>query len=428
VHLLLIHQHFPGQFRDLAPAWLMAGHRITAIGCEVCPDALSRQANFRYWRYNIETADGQPPGAFERGQAVAHVCQQILHHAPPPDVVLAHSGWGEALQLRQAFPSTPLIAYPEIWGTPAALGFGIDPDLDPLLPQLQVAGLLPVLHQTVEQQNLLADLAICQADAAVVPSSSQLQSFPESLQRRLRLIPEGIDLQRLAPNPQAEVRLEDLPPLRPGDPTVTLVSRELEPLRGLRAALRAWPLVRKHHPEARLLLVGGQTGGYGWEQPQGESHLADAFAQLPAPPSELGIHTLGVLPYADMLALLQCSSCHLGLSYPHTLSWSLLEALACATPVVTNHGSPLAAVVDHNRNGLIVPFADSPALAHTIGQLLCDATLRQRLGIAARQLIAERYALDDVLAAYDALFQSLIQRSSPVSSSGQRASQSPWRG
>ena len=32
MHLLLIHQNFPGQFRDLAPAWLAAGHQVTAIG------------------------------------------------------------------------------------------------------------------------------------------------------------------------------------------------------------------------------------------------------------------------------------------------------------------------------------------------------------------------------------------------------------
>ena len=32
MHLLLIHQNFPGQFRDLGPAWLAAGHRLTAIG------------------------------------------------------------------------------------------------------------------------------------------------------------------------------------------------------------------------------------------------------------------------------------------------------------------------------------------------------------------------------------------------------------
>ena len=34
MHLLLIHQNFPGQFRDLAPLWLAAGHQVRAIGSE----------------------------------------------------------------------------------------------------------------------------------------------------------------------------------------------------------------------------------------------------------------------------------------------------------------------------------------------------------------------------------------------------------
>ena len=39
--------------------------------------------------------------------------------------MLAHPGWGEALLLRQVFPSTPLVIWPELWLRPEHLG--IDP-------------------------------------------------------------------------------------------------------------------------------------------------------------------------------------------------------------------------------------------------------------------------------------------------------------
>ena len=42
-----------------------------------------------------------------------------------PDVMLAHPGWGEALLLRQVFPSTPLVIWPELWLRPEHMG--IDP-------------------------------------------------------------------------------------------------------------------------------------------------------------------------------------------------------------------------------------------------------------------------------------------------------------
>ena len=51
-----------------------------------------------------------------------------------PDVMLAHPGWGEALLLRQVFPSTPLVIWPELWLRPEHMG------LDPAnlnVPQMQ---------------------------------------------------------------------------------------------------------------------------------------------------------------------------------------------------------------------------------------------------------------------------------------------------
>ena len=108
-----------------------------------------------------------------------------------------------------------------------------------------------------------------------------------------------------------------------------------------------------------------------------------------------------------MLRLLQCSACHLALSYPYTLSWSVLEAMACAAPLISNHGSPIAPELDDNSNGLLVPFNDREALSQAMLDLLNNPKLRQRLGIEARRTIQEHFNLSKSLERYDALFQSL---------------------
>ena len=202
----------------------------------------------------------------------------------------------------------PWISYPELWGTPLALGFGFDPDLEALTPK----------SNAFSGGNLLSELAILQSDAAVVASRSQMLSFPEPLQRHLRLIPEGVDLNRLTPDPKAQITLPDHGlELMAGQPLVTFISREMEPLRGLRQLLRAWPTVSQAVPTARLLLVGGDGPGYGLEPPKGVSHLEDGLANLPQVDHNR-IHHLGRLPYGDMLRLLRCSAAHLALSYPYT--------------------------------------------------------------------------------------------------------------
>ena len=128
MHLLLIHQNFPGQFRDLGPAWLQRGYQITALGSAAPPMEPVRWSGLTYIRYSLEGVDH--PTLHQRGEAVAEACRHIQRQGTTPDLVLVHSGWGEASFLRQVFPTTPLVVFPELWGSPLALGYGFDSHLD----------------------------------------------------------------------------------------------------------------------------------------------------------------------------------------------------------------------------------------------------------------------------------------------------------
>ena len=69
MHLLLIHQNFPGQFRDLAPAWLEQGHQVTGLGAAPAPDQAPRWEGLTYLQYSLDGIE--EPSAEQRGQAVA---------------------------------------------------------------------------------------------------------------------------------------------------------------------------------------------------------------------------------------------------------------------------------------------------------------------------------------------------------------------
>jgi glycosyltransferase involved in cell wall biosynthesis len=399
MHLLLIHQNFPGQFRDLAPLWLAAGHQVRAIGSEQEPPHGEHWNGLIYHRYQFENRD--EPSLRERSAGVALLCRQLRESGVRPDLVLAHSAWGEALQLRRIWgASMPIVVYPELWGHPQALGFGFDDALN---------GMSPV-GDAFSRQNLLADLALAQADAAVVASRGQLESFPAPLRPQLTLLPEGVDLERIKPDRQARLSLpEHGLELAAGQPLVTLISRNLEPLRGLRQALRAWPLVREQLPQAQLLLVGKQGQGYGVEPPRGASHLMDALESIDGG----GISVLNWLPHHQMLQLLQCSGCHLALSYPYTLSWSVLEAMACGVPLISNIGSPIAADLEHNRDALLVPFNDVASLAQAMVALLQEPERAQQLGDHARQTMQRSFNLAASAKTYGELFGRLIGPKKP---------------
>ncbi len=397
MHLLLIHQNFPGQFRDLAPAWLARGHRVTALGSASAPEDDPRWDGLTYVRYRLDGIE--EPSVEERGHAVAEACRQLQQKGLVPDLVMVHTAWGESQQLREVFPTTPLVVFPELWGHAEALGFGIDQQLTGQSAE----------DSWFEQENQLAATAIDESDAAIVACEAQRQSFPLPLRDQLTVLPEGLEQSKYGAAPSAELRWNNHI-FAAGQPLVTLVSRNLEPLRGLRQALLAWPAIAAAVPDAQLLLVGDRGQGYGMEAPPaGDDHLSAALKTLPKGVDHQRIHWLGSLDHSIMVRLLQVSACHLALSYPYTLSWSVLEAMACGAALVSNHGSPIARELIDGHNGLLVPFNDHHALAQAVIELLNHPARRAQIGTAALHTIEQRFSLPKSLEGFEELFQQLNQ-------------------
>src|SRR5205807_1371160 len=73
-----------------------------------------------------------------------------------------------------------------------------------------------------------------------------------------------------------------------------------------------------------------------------------------------------------------------------------IEAMACGVPLVATTGGALPEVVGPDgRNALLVPPGDPGALAGAIGRVLDDPGLRQRLAVAGRAHVLDRYTWAD---------------------------------
>ena len=70
-------------------------------------------------------------------------------------------------------------------------------------------------------------------------------------------------------------------------------------------------------------------------------------------------------------------------SYREGLPKSLIEAAACARPLVATDVPGCREVISHEIDGLLVPAKDAQALAEAIMRLLDDPVLARRLGLAA---------------------------------------------
>jgi colanic acid/amylovoran biosynthesis glycosyltransferase len=70
----------------------------------------------------------------------------------------------------------------------------------------------------------------------------------------------------------------------------------------------------------------------------------------------------------------------------------VLEAMACAVPVIGSNIAGIAEAVEHDNTGFLIPPADPPAIATVARQLLGDLALRSRMGLAARATATERFS------------------------------------
>ena len=90
------------------------------------------------------------------------------------------------------------------------------------------------------------------------------------------------------------------------------------------------------------------------------------------------------------------------------ISNALLEAMACALPIVATRIPGNSDVIEHGRNGLLFTVDDPGSLTHAIMSLVLDADLRQRLGVAARQTAEDQFSLSFVADRYVSLYRDLL--------------------
>ena len=90
------------------------------------------------------------------------------------------------------------------------------------------------------------------------------------------------------------------------------------------------------------------------------------------------VHFLGNVPYARIPLLIRASEAFVLNSEYEGLSHTLLEVSALGTPIVCTGVCGNPEVVEHGKNGLLVPPRDPVALRAALVKLLADKDLRER--------------------------------------------------
>lgn len=117
---------------------------------------------------------------------------------------------------------------------------------------------------------------------------------------------------------------------------------------------------------------------------------------------------LGKMPNAAARAL-PCFDIFFQPSNWEAMSIVILEAMACAKPVVATRVGDNPIVVFDGGNGLLVEPRDPPGMAASLERLLSSPELRARFGKRSRELFALSFSAERMAARYDRLFEEVLE-------------------
>jgi glycosyltransferase involved in cell wall biosynthesis len=204
---------------------------------------------------------------------------------------------------------------------------------------------------------------------------------------QVHLIPgSGVDLAAFVPAPEP-----------PGPPVVMLPARLLWD-KGVGEFAAAAERLGLEGTVARFVLVGAPDPGNPAAVPEAWLHEKVRHGIL-----EWWGHS------TDMAASLAMSHIVCLPSYREGMPKALLEAAACARPVVTSDAPGCRETVRHRETGLLVPVGDEQALASALRLLIRDAGLRLRYGQAARRLAEGEFGVEQVTRATLELYRALLR-------------------
>ncbi len=273
------------------------------------------------------------------------------YFAKPGVVVNALAGLGSA------FASKSMLS--------ACLRLGIKAALKRLL----VGSGRCVVVQHDADQDFLRSLRVPDASVTVIPGS-------------------GVDMHTFQPSQPPE-----------GEIVVTMVSRMLWH-KGVGEFVGAARLLRTWGLNVRFWLVG---------DPDPENPASISNRQIDAWKSEDIVTLMGERP--DVPAVWAAS--HIAVLpsfYREGVPKSLIEAAACARPIVATNGPGCRDVVVHGKTGYLVPERDVSTLAATIRRLVEDRDLCLRLGRAAREHVEQRFSAERVAGQTMQVYASMLAK------------------
>jgi glycosyltransferase involved in cell wall biosynthesis len=206
---------------------------------------------------------------------------------------------------------------------------------------------------------------------------------------RLFMVPNSVPCPHPTPEPWTRIVRARLDV--PQDASVVGTVANFRKQKGLEDFIEAAALICRTHREVIFLMIG--TG-------ERERSLRRSIAALGMQDRfRIASSQDSIWDYYECMDVFALSSKWEGMPY------ALLEAMRMARPVVVTAVGGSKELVEHGRNGLLVPPNQPRTMAEAICLLLENRPLSREMGEAAKRTIVQKYRIEDRIHELEAIYQ-----------------------
>ena len=220
--------------------------------------------------------------------------------------------------------------------------------------------------------------------------------------QKIFVFPNGVDAEQFRPDSGARKQVRESLGIN-NNPLILFVGNFYE-WHDVSTLLDSFPRVLTDYPDARLVLVGDGSLRKTMEQRSIDLGVSHA------------VHFTGLIPHADVPRYVASADVavvpYRKMDQDNWLSpLKLFEYMASARSIVASEVGQVINIIQHEKNGLLVPANDASRMADAIIRLIADKDLRMRLGRQAREDAVQHHSWEVYISRLEEVFIDVIYHS-----------------
>ena len=243
----------------------------------------------------------------------------------------------------------------------------------------------PPSHGLKKKLLMLTDAITCRCATHIIPEGEGVKNdlLSNGITRKpLQVLGYGnvmgIDVQRFSRRKEIEEAASEI---RDNSVFTYLFVGRIVGDKGINELVSAFVRLNRTHPNTRLLLVGFFENELDPVSPE-TRRLIEECEQIEYAGEQKG---------DNLVAYYAASDCFVFPSYREGFPNTVIEAGAMDLPCIVTDINGSREIIEHGKNGIIIPVRDEQAIYQSMEQMLTDEQMRKGMTEKAREMIVSRY-------------------------------------